>query len=62
MIKSNDPTNKQGVNDKNAENSSDCANASDIVANGGFPHLMIVMLFCLCALIFHHAYNLEKLK
>lgn len=33
MIKSNDLTNEQGFSDKNAENFSDCANASDVVAN-----------------------------
>lgn len=30
--------------------------------NGGFPHLILIICFCLGALIFHHAYNLEQMK
>lgn len=30
--------------------------------NGGFPHLVLIICFCLGALIFHHAYNLEHMQ
>lgn len=30
--------------------------------NGGFPHLILIICFCLGALIIHHAYNLEQMK
>lgn len=30
--------------------------------NGGFPHLILIICFCLGALIFHHAYNLEQMQ
>lgn len=36
--------------------------AGDIEDNGGFPHLILIICFCLGALIFHHAYNLEQMK
>lgn len=36
--------------------------AINIDENGGFPHLMLIICFCLGALIIHHAYNLEQLK
>lgn len=35
---------------------------TNIDDNGGFPHLILIICFCLAALIFHHAYNLEHIK
>lgn len=34
----------------------------NIDENGGFPHIILIICFCLGALIFHHAYNLEQMQ
>lgn len=51
---SGDESNRYLVNARN--------NTSDVQAavNGGFPHLILIIFFCLGALIFHHAYNLQE--
>ncbi|XP_031640486.1 ubiquitin-conjugating enzyme E2 J2 isoform X2 [Contarinia nasturtii] len=38
------------------------SSAGNIDDNGGFPHIILIICFCLGALIFHHAYNLEQLN
>lgn len=60
-LKTNNITNTDGT-DANA-NSVQTRNTDDnIEDNGGFPHLILIICFCLGALIFHHAYNLEQMK
>lgn len=61
--------NKDSTTDSTTDGTNDSANGTNsqrspanIDENGGFPHLILIICFCLGALIFHHAYNLEQLK
>lgn len=61
----NNKSNKDGSSDGNVDGTDGLRNrstAGDIDDNGGFPHLILIICFCLGALIFHHAYNLEQSK
>lgn len=60
---------KDSTNGSSSDATNDNANGpnsrrslGNIDDNGGFPHLILIICFCLGALIFHHAYNLEQLK
>lgn len=62
-LKATNKTNKDGSVDGTLDDTDGSRNRSsngDIVENGGFPHLILIICFCLGALIFHHAYNLEQ--
>lgn len=61
--KENDSTkdgSKSGM--KDGVSGSRSRSSGNIDENGGFPHLILIICFCLGALIFHHAYNLEQMK
>lgn len=67
--KSNEAKMKASNNATNDDGSNDSGNQGDnrtvpgnIEDNGGFPHLILIICFCLGALIFHHAYSLEQMK
>lgn len=47
-----------GTNENTTQSESRSA-PGNIEENGGFPHLILIICFCLGALIFHHAYTLE---
>lgn len=54
------------TDDANGNSSSTAPNSIDRnnrgVNDDGFPHMILIICFCLGALIIHHAYNLEQLK
>lgn len=62
----NNKSNKDGtINGDLTNDDGDGGNRSSLGAvddNGGFPHLILIICFCLGALIFHHAYNLEHMQ
>lgn len=60
-LKAANATNTDGTTD-GANGTLNRSSPGNIDDNGGFPHLILIICFCLGALIFHHAYNLEQMK
>lgn len=61
-FKTNDDLTKENETGDDTKNENNRSLAGNIDDNGGFPHLVLIICFCLGALIFHHAYNLEQMK
>lgn len=60
-MKAANATNSDGTTD-GANGTLNRSTPGNIDENGGFPHLILIICFCLGALIFHHAYNFEHMQ
>lgn len=61
-VKATNKFNTDGRGSKSSDSADGIRTVADANDNGGFPHLILIICFCLGALIFHHAYNLEQMK